>query len=493
MAYSWYLSYPLSINSSQDVIYNKINWLYWPAFSLLLVSMYLLSLNVKSYILKWLLSLGIVAVFFSLSYFYYFVPGSDSQYFRGLTENFINTKNLNPLSPSHYYYQWPSFFVMDYVSTTISAIKTQFYEFILYALIGFLLCTTLYVYFSKIFKNNGFIPIAAFFISMFSWLNYQFAPFSFAFCFVVLVFMIEGQEKTRNITIIELILSIGVSFAHAFVPLFLILYFLLRYIKERNNHYKVLFLGSLISYFAIQLTIAPYSFFDSLSSVVTLSSEYSSIVTSTLNSATFQLDLYAQLFSRSVSIGIMALCGIGFVILLIKRKTRYLDRTILLTGVLYSGAGVVLYTLGSRAIPVLFIPVCLGIAYLFERYKKYLKYAFILLLIFSVFIPLHQSFGNTTQLQTKSDYYTENFLVAHNGWTSPAFVVADYRITTYIQPKLSEIAYFDWAPQSIIHADVVLDTLTFDGIMQQENVSLNNFTLNRLCDSGFSSLSTRPR
>jgi hypothetical protein len=419
------------------------------------------------------------------------VPGSDSQYFRGLTENFALSRDLNPLGPSHYYYQWPSFFLMDYIATTVSALNLQYYEFCIYTLMGFLLCTTLYVYVSKVFKDNGFVAIAAFFVSMFSWLNYQFAPFSYAFCFVVLVFMIEGQEKSKKITIIELIFAIGVSFTHAFVPLFLILYFLLRYIKERNNHYKVLFFASLISYFAIQLTIAPYSFFDSLSSVVTLSSEYSCIVTSTLNSATYEIDIYAQMFSRAVSLGFMAVCGLGFVILLLKRKTRHLDRTILLTGLLYSGAGVVLYTLGSRAIPVFFIPVCLGIAFLFERYRSILKYAFILLLVFSVFVPLHQTFGNTTQLHSKSDYYTENFLISNNGWTHQAFVVADYRVTTYIQPKLSDIAYFDWDPKTVNHADVVLNTFTFDGLLKQENVTLDN--LNRLYDNGFSSLNTKPR
>jgi hypothetical protein len=490
MLYAWYLSYPLTVNTPTDIIFNQINWLYWPAFSLMLASLYLLSMNVKSYILKWFLSLGIVAVFFSLSYFYFMVPGSDSQYFRGLTENFINTKDLNPLSPSHYYYQWPAFFLMDYTTTTISALPTQYYEISLYAIMGFLLCTTLYVYVSKIFKNNAFVAIAAFFIAMFSWLNYQFAPFSFAFCFVVLVFMIEGQEKSKKITIIELIFSIGVSFAHAFVPLFLILFFLIRLLRERSNHYKILFFASVVSYFAIQLTIAPTSFFDSLNSVVTLSSEYSNIVSSTLNQASYQIDIYAQIVSRVVSLGLMAICGLGFVVLLIKRKTRHLDRTILLTGVLYSGAGVVLYTLGSRAIPVFFIPVCLGIAYLFERYKSILKYGFVILLVLCVCVPLHQTFGNTVQLQSEADYSAENFLIKNNGWTHYAFVVADYRVTTYIQPKIADLAYFAWEPKSAVNADVVLNNLTFEALLRQENVTLDNF--NCLYDNGATTLHTKP-
>ena len=65
--------------------------------------MYLMAVNVKSNLLKWLLTSGIVFIFFSLSYFFYFLPGSDSSWFRGQTEYFINTGSLASSMANHLY------------------------------------------------------------------------------------------------------------------------------------------------------------------------------------------------------------------------------------------------------------------------------------------------------------------------------------------------------------------------------------------------------
>ena len=110
MVYSWYLSYPLAIDSPGDFVFNHVSLLYWFSLPILLTSMYMIALTSKSNSLKWIISIGIVMTIYSISYFYFMLPGSDSQYFRGLTEYFIKTKDLDPLQPNHGYYQWPSFF-----------------------------------------------------------------------------------------------------------------------------------------------------------------------------------------------------------------------------------------------------------------------------------------------------------------------------------------------------------------------------------------------
>ena len=95
MVYSWYLSFPLSVNSVGDSIFNHISILYWFSVPLLLTSMFLMAISFKNKYWKWIMTVGFVIVLYSLSYFYYTMPTSDSAYFRGLTENFIRTNNLN--------------------------------------------------------------------------------------------------------------------------------------------------------------------------------------------------------------------------------------------------------------------------------------------------------------------------------------------------------------------------------------------------------------
>lgn len=45
--------------------------------------------------------------------------------------------------------------------------------------------------------------------------------------------------------------------------------------------------------------------------------------------------------------------------------------------------------------------------------------------------------------QTKEDYQTENFLIDHYNWTNPAFILAHYRVITYLQTKQPSVAYFE--------------------------------------------------
>jgi hypothetical protein len=490
--YSWYYSYPITINATDTTIFSQLNWLYWVGYCVTIASMYLLSLTIKTSLLKWLLVVSVIAVLFSLQFFSYYLPGSDTQYFRGLTENFINTKNLDPSGPSHYYYQWPSYFITRYIGAAISGLSIQSLEFVYYFILGLLLSTSLFVYVSKKFKNSEFVVVLTFFISMFSALNYQFVPFTFSFCFVILVFMIESSEKSNKVTAISILFALSTILAHAFVPLFLILYFFIRYIVTRTNDYKVLFSFSLVGYFVVQLTIAKLSFYSNIASVASISSEYSSIVSATLQTAQNQIDVLAQLFSRASTICLLLLCGIGFAVLVLKRKLRTIDKSILLTGFLYSSIGVVLYALGSRAIPILFIPICLGIGYLFERFRKFLKYGLLLLIILSVAIPLHQTFGNQDQIQTKADYRTENYLISKNSWnsSSPVFIFAEYRATTYLQPKLSDTAYFGWTPTELNSSDIVVYTTTLRLGLTSDNQTFIDSN-NRLYDNGFSSIDMR--
>jgi hypothetical protein len=445
MVCSWYLSYPLSIDFPGDFVFNHVSPLYWFGLPLMLASLYILGAFSKSHSSKCVISVAIIITLYSLSYFYYTLPTSDSQYFRGMTEYFIKTKNLDPSQPSHLYFQWPSFFLLSDMAVSVSGMELAKFEFLLYTIIGFLLATTLYVYAHKAFKKGGFLAVAAFFITMFYFLNYQSVPFSLAFGLLFVLFMLETRQKSFNVIMTMLVLYTGISFIHAFVPLFFVLYLLVRCILNKSKQYGRLFLLTLLIYLVVQVTQAPFSFVNNIRSVFTLPTEYSSIVEATLAPVSVPIDVVAQMFSRAVTITTVAMCLVGFIILLIKRKMRDLDKAIFLTGVVYLVVGSVFFTLGSRTIAIVFIPISLGASYLLgSRFRTYINFLFLVLLILFVFIPFHASFYDSQiMFQTKEVYHTENFMIDHYNWTSQTFILAHVRVITYLQTKQPSLAIFE--------------------------------------------------
>jgi hypothetical protein len=453
----------------------------------------MMAVTFKNKYLKWIISVGIVVTIYSLSYFYSMLPSNDAQYFRGSTEYFIKTKNLDPLQNS--YYQWPCFFILSYIATSVSGLTLANFEFILYTIIGFFLATTLYVCASKAYKNAGFLAVIAFFISMFLLLNYQCVPFSLALGLLFLMFMLETRQKSIGLTITMLVLFASISITHAFVPLFFVLYLLIQNIFNGTRQYRNLFLFTFVSYLLVQFTLAQFSFERTITGIMALPSEYSNIVTTQLSPASVPIDTIVQMFSRTVTIGFYIICGAGFFILLIKRKMRTLDKAIFLTGATYSGIGIFLNIFGSRAIPLAFIPVSLGAAYLLEsRFRTHFKYIFsvllIVLLILFPFIPLHQSFATSIGFQTREAYRAENFFIDYYNWTKPSFILANMRVETYLMPKLSGAAYFSYEPRNANKADTIFYTVGLCKDFLGENYTIASLfqeeRLNVVYNNGFS-------
>ena len=446
MVYSWYLSYPLSIDSLDDFVFNHVSPLYWFSLALLLASMYVMGVNAKSGLLKWAITVGIVMTMYSLSYFYYMLPGSDSHYFRGLTEYFIEKTYPVPSKPYHTYFEWPSFFLLNSMATSLSGLRLAYFEFMLYAIIGFLFVTALYVYVAKAHRDSGFLAVVSYFIMMFYFLNYQWAPFSLGFGLLLLLLMLETRiAESQGKTLMTLILFTGVSFTHTFLPLFFVLYQLVRYLLSRSERCLRTILLTITIYFATQLLQAPLSFAVNIKIMMYASPEWAQIVEATLAPAWVPLDKVAQTFSRFVVIVTTIVCGAGFVVLLIKRKLRLLDKAILLSGAIYSALGTLVPILGSRAIPLVFIPVSLGASHLSEsRFGSYLKSFFLVLLILFLFVPLHTSFYDSQiMFQTNEAYQAENFMIDRYDWRESSLILAHLRVVTYLQAKQPYVAQFE--------------------------------------------------
>jgi hypothetical protein len=452
----------------------------------------MIAISFKNKYWKWIMAVCFVFTLYSSSYFYYRLPSSDAHFFRGLTENLIRTKNLDPSLPLHSYYQWPSFFILANTVTQVSGLEIAGYEFMLFTIIGFLLATTLYVYASKAYVHGSFLAVVAFFIVMFYFLNYQAVPFSLALGLLFLLFMLETREKSGSVMLTILVLYVSISIMHAFVPLFFVLYLLMRSILSRSKRYLGLSILTLMIYFSVQFTLAQYAFSNIVISITRVSSEYSSMVDISLKPVTIPIDVIAQTFSRIITIAFAIICFAGFVVMVIKGRLRKMDKAIFLTGAVYSISGIVLYTLGSRAIAIASIPISLGTLYLYEsKLKPYLKYSILILLFFVVSIPIHTSFGGSSiTFQTKEAQTTANFIIEKYPWNLASIVISDLGAKWYISPQIQGHTEIDDAfsarfpISNITSYDCIIYSVGLEKTLQWSNVSVKE-TSQRILD-GFS-------
>lgn len=438
MVSAWLASYPLSISSVDDYVFYRIPILYWISVPLLIISMFSLALNTKSNYLKWALTVGIIFTFFSISFFFPSMTSSDSHTFRGLTEYLIQTKSLDTSNPYHLYYQWPAFFIFSDVATTVTGIQLTLYEFLQYALIGLLITSSLFVYASRLSnKSNGIAAVVSFFIAAFYFFNYQDVPFSFAFALLSILFMLESKEKNYRLVLIITIIFACITLTHLFVALFYVLYQLIYLFFKRDKFNIILVPLTLTIYISLQSTLAG-SFFPFAFQLMTGSySDYSLAVSSTLRPLTIPFDVTAQFFSRAVVLVVLALCGTGFIFLLLKRKLRTVDKVLFLTGAVYGSLGFVLSILGMRAVVLALIPLSLGVSYLFEqKFKRYLKPILLILLMLFTFAIIHTTFGDYP-IQSKQDLSVSNFVLDEFDLKTNYRILSDVYTTAYLHTLAS--------------------------------------------------------
>lgn len=501
MIYSWQLSYPLFTTSVNNFVFDKLSFLYWVSLPLLLVSMFLMALTTKNTVVRWILSIGIVLTIFSLPYFYTIMPTGDSQQFRALVEYFKSTGNLDPSQLNHMYYQWPAFFLLADVVTSISGLAVTSYEFVLFTLIGVVLGSALFIYGSKKYLTGGIVVVAAFFMSIMYFIDYQPVPFTLALVLLFLLFTLDARPKSTGIILTMLILYAGLLLTHLFVPLFFVLYLLARSFFEKNKQNKILyrdfFLVAIVSYFLIQLSLARFSFSQLIVSITQTPVQSLSyfLAATTTNPVDTSINNTAQLFSRFVTLGAVAFCAVGLIILFIKRNTRAVDKAVLLAGAVYSALGAVLNTLGYRALAVAFLPISLGAAFLLRsKFRPYFAVFFSVLLALFVFVPLHNSFSTQVSFQTTQNYCADNFFLNHYNWNSPGTVVSDFWTGTYLAPRLNNYVYIYPTVNQNDKIDAVLYTPQFAGADLANYTTMQSLAkgegLNVVYNDGVSSILT---
>jgi hypothetical protein len=442
--YSWYISYPVSTTQVNDYIFNHISVFYWIGLPILIVSMFLISLTSNNAYVKWGMAIGIVTAMYSTVYFYFMMPTSDSQYFRGLNEFVLQSKNISFHETGKIYFQWPLLFIFTYLATGISGLSLNNFEFLVYWIIGFLMVTSIFVYASKFSKKAGIFLIVTFYIAMLYYLNYQFCAFSLAFSLLFILFLLSLHRENPSLIVAMIFLFIAIALTHLYTPLFFILFLFAQFILTRDRSKGILFLLFTAIYLIIATTIAEGGFYGSLVGMTRLPTELSSVVASStsLSAVHSPIDVIAQQFSTLTLVITVGLCVSAFVFLLLKKKLRKIDYAILFAGIAWVSSGIFYYTLASRAFPLLFLPIALSVVYLYQtKIKKYLIPIVLIVLITFTAIPIHLSFYNAQiQYQTRSSYTTDNFLIVHYDWTKRPLVLAEFFESQYLQNKMNNSA-----------------------------------------------------
>jgi hypothetical protein len=493
---SWYFSYPLSLDSADDFVFYHVSTLYWISLPILFSSMFLIAASFKNKILKWMMAVGIVILLYSIYFFCHTIPGSDSHYFRGITIYSIGNQTLDSSLSLHSYYEFPLFFVVSNIATLVSGLPLTTYEFIQFSIIGLLLVSALFVYASKSFKQGGFLAPVTLFVAMFYFIDYQNVPFALGFALLFVLFMLDTYEKSLPVLAAILLVFSGLSMTHLFVPLFFVIYLLVKAVLKKSKYYLELLITTIAFYFTLTFAFSWSSFSSAVDFALNSKTEYGSLIGGTFAPVLIPTDVVAQVFSRIITISVIALCVLGTLILLKKRKLRDSDKAILITGLIWSGIGFLVYTLGSRTFPVVFITISLGAAYLFEnkRLKKAFTAVFLVILLLLVSIPIHNAFSNPPiMFQTEEDQQSSSFLINNFNWNADRYILSDDGADWFIAPQVqnsfdheftsyynsTQIHYYD----SVIYT-VVLSKSIQSNVNEQNNTHLIREELDVVYDSG---------
>lgn len=446
LAISWLQSYPLLMTSSLDFVYDHISTFYWLGLPILYVALYALLLKLRNKIAVLVVLFAVILAMQSLVYFYQRIPGSDSQSIRGLTEYLSKTGDLNPSRRGSYYLQWPSFFILEEMTSLIPGIGLPAVEFSLFTVILFLYVASLYVFAARHDSGNAHLLVIGFFIVTPVIFEFQLVPLFISVSILFVMFLLQSMALSRETTILTLILFVGITLTHPLVPIFFVLYTLMRTVENASREsFLRLLLGELTIYFVLSTAFAPTFFVQSVQNISNmLSSTYGTILDRTLTVARVAprpfLDIIAQTFSRTVTIGTVSVLGIGLAILLIKKRLKITDLAILSAGSIYAIVGFVFPILGERSLIMLAVILSLGGVYYATKYSKLFKIALLSFLLLFTFIQISSSFFDSqTVFQTRSEYQSANFLLENvklvNYPNEPLVILSHFRTVTYLYAK----------------------------------------------------------
>ena len=486
------------MDSQYDFVYNHFSYLYWIGLATLFVSFFVVAMKTENNSLRLAMAISTVFLIFSQAYFYYMIPGSDVNQFRGLTENFISTGKLSGSNPHQAYDQWPLFFILNKIITSITGLELRFIEFALYGVICSVITSLIYLQVARV-KSNAYAAVIIFFIILIPLSIFEFwSAFAFSLCLVLSLLYLDKWSGKPEVLLATIVIFVSLTLVHVLVPLFFVSYLLVMFFLKKNRKYLILFVTTLTIYTLVLSQNVMFG--DYIRLLGHLADPYLQDISSRIAGAASSIapppyiDVIAQSLSRIAVIATALMAGLGFIIVLKRKKLKKQDYALLLIGAMFT-VGLLISPeayreLSSRAFFLIGIPVSVGASYLIEsKLRKYLKPILLVLLVLFSFNLMHQTFyDRQTFFQTKSEYQCANFMINSINWADPASVYSHYRVMQYLMPKSSgDVVRFgdDFSekfPEDTMDYDYVVYTIgiakSYLGANYSVDDSLSNFEVN---------------
>jgi hypothetical protein len=437
VAFAWLASYPVTIAPVGRYLFDGIYPSLWPGLSIVFASLFLISQSSRDRRVALICAIGLVFFLYVDYLFFQLLPGPDAHYFRALTKLSatagVSTSNAE-------YFQWPSFFVLNNVLSSVLGLNVDNVSVLFFVYTGLALSSTLFVYYSSQVENMGFVGVALYFIGLFWFLNYQFAPQSLAL--VLLLVCVNLATRTdRGSKICLLLVFVSLAFMHAFMPVFFLLFYFIITLRDRTRRnsfilYSIIFLAELV-----YLALRNLNYLITMFQQIAFLTSYSWIVQSTFVPVLAPIDVVAQFFSRGITVLVWGLLLVGMVIRAVKKDIRVRDVSLLAAGSLYALVGGVVAVLGQRSLQLVFVPFASGGKPFLKRYHKFITGFLLLALILSPFLVIH-SIYDTTSVQTASGERASEVLIRNLSGRVFLTVLATAEDGYYISGRLSESDVF---------------------------------------------------
>lgn len=417
IAISWIYSFPISLSTIDEITFSQFHPILWPGIIISLLGLFLIGYMHKKIYIKAICSSLILFFLYIPTYFFSYLSSSDCGKVRGMFYVFQKVGIDPQVIP---YFEFPTFFSLNETMHLIISINDKGVALVSFSLYGVLFGLFLFLFYFTIRKNydiylESFLLVFIYFIGMFTFLIFQWAPQSLAIAYFFLLLFITTRLIPRSNEYkwkaIFLIVFTSLVFTHAFTPVIFLLFFAILSFKKRyllnlvliSTSIYVIFTSFYIDFYLRVYVDVVYQFLNDFGK------EWGTVVTRSTGDPGGSINSIISVLNRIRVPLVWIVSIIGTAILFLKRKIRYVFIALGLAGGIYLAIGLFYSILGWRAIQILFIPVTIGYMFFDKKWKKPSMIIIIFILFISVFGPMRLSY-NQTHFQLDEEANSCHFL-----------------------------------------------------------------------------------
>jgi hypothetical protein len=438
------MSYPLAVESRTSYLFDRIYPSFWISLAIANIGLFFIASSSSSRWERLACAFAFFAFAYSLKYFFTFLAGPDSDYFRALTENF--TMNRLSLPEERVYYQWPLLFILAAMTSHVLEVSVEAVSSLLFQVWTFLLAAGLFLYANQRNDVWDFLSPVIYGIVTYPFLVWQYSAQTYALVLAIVCVNLMSKN-VRSYRVPTVLVYVALVFSHAFFAIFLII--AAAAMALRNRRYAILAISFGVIY-GLYVTFESTVLVQDLATIIHTSifSEYSILAKATLEpQAVSALDGLGQTISRFVTLSMWALLAFLILSLLVLRRLRSIDISLAISGIAYAIAGAVVPVLGWRSFQVLAIPGTYAVRHfptIGSVRKILLAYFFLALAIFPLTL-VHLYYNDTNYMTLREQQALTIFIpMSRTGGETQLRILARSTVRGYAEAiSSSDIWWID--------------------------------------------------